>query len=221
MDFEASHQQFLQRHLEHRSGERKGRLKRGHNHAEKLLLQHVWWPVFGNLDDLHPEYEILDWNRKSQYLDFAYLPPYGRFGIECDGFQSHIKDMDRERFSYALNRENFLTAMGWTMIHFSYDDVLYRPEICQMLLQMIISPYLVRNTASPVLSPHEKDLLRFVWSKGKPLRTRDVINHYRVNFRTAQKWLQQLVGKGLLRPITKNQYICHYELAENFAERWL
>ena len=32
---------------------------------------------------------------------------FGRFGIECDGFQSHVKDMDREKFNYSLNRDNF------------------------------------------------------------------------------------------------------------------
>lgn len=63
---------------------------------------------FGNLDHLHPEYEVYDWNRKSQFLDFAYLPAFGRFGNECDGYQSHIKDMDREGFNYSLNRETRL-----------------------------------------------------------------------------------------------------------------
>ena len=112
MPFEQAHQSFIETHHARRSGERKGRLIRGHNYAEKLLLQQVWWPLFGNFDNLHPEYEIYDWNRKSQFLDFAFLTPFGRFGIECDGYQSHIKDMDREKFSYALNRDTFLTGNG-------------------------------------------------------------------------------------------------------------
>lgn len=98
--FEKEHEAFIERHLSARTGERRGRLARGHQYAEKLLLQNVWWPLFGNLDHLHPEYEVYDWNRKSQFLDFAFLPPYGRFGLECDGYQSHVKDMDREKFSF-------------------------------------------------------------------------------------------------------------------------
>lgn len=39
MSFEQAHQAFLERHLASRTGERKGRLLRGHQHAEKLLLQ--------------------------------------------------------------------------------------------------------------------------------------------------------------------------------------
>ncbi|UVI30484.1 BlaI/MecI/CopY family transcriptional regulator [Paenibacillus spongiae] len=214
MNFEQSHQAFLDRHLASRAGERRGRLLRGHNYAEKLLLQNVWWPMFGNLEHLHPEYEIYDWNRKSQFLDFAFLPPFGRFGIECDGFQSHVKDMDRERFSYALNRDTFLTGMGWKMIHFSFDDVQNRPEVCRMLLKLVLSPYLIRDKTASSISPSERDVLRLAWSLGKPLRPKDVIDRYQVNYRTAHKWLQGLIDKGLLRSTSTGKYSCYYEVRE-------
>lgn len=120
MEFEEAHGLFIDQHMKSRTGERRGRLVRGHNFAEKLFLQNVWWPMFESLDDLHPEYEVYDWNRKSQFLDFAFLPQTGSsFGIECDGYQSHVKDMDREKFNYSVNRDTFLTGMGWRMIHFS------------------------------------------------------------------------------------------------------
>jgi hypothetical protein len=109
-EFEQRYNEFLEYHEQQRTGERRGRLVRGHGFAEKLLLQNVWWPLFGTFRNLHPEYEIYDWNRKSQFLDFAYLTDFGRFGLECDGFQSHIKDMAREKHSYAVNRDNFLTV---------------------------------------------------------------------------------------------------------------
>jgi hypothetical protein len=217
MDFETAHQEFMQRHLELRSGERRGRLQRGHNYAEKLLLENVWWPLFGSLNDVHPEYEVLDWNRKSQFLDLAFIPPFGRFGIECDGYQSHVVDMDREKFSYSLNRGTYLKAMGWTMIHFSFDDVKHRPDICRMLLQLVIGPYLLRNQEDVLISPIQKDVLRLIWTTGKPIRPKDVMVHYDVNFRTARKWLQSLVEKRFIRPIIKNHYVCYYELAENFS----
>ncbi len=218
MDFEQAYQLFLERHLALRTGERKGRLLRGHQYAEKLLLQNVWWPLFGNFNDLYPEYEIYDWNRKSQFLDFAFLPPFGRFGLECDGFQSHVKDMDRERFSYSLNRETFLTGIGWKMIHFSFDDVQNRPEVCRMLLQLVISPYLIRNRSADSLSPAEKEVLRLAWSMGKPIRPMDVINQFEVNYRTARKWLQNLVEKGMMRSISQGKRACYYELNEGLPQ---
>jgi len=214
MEFEQAHREFVEHHLARRSGERKGRLLRGHQHAEKLLLRNVWWPLFGTLSHLHPEYEIYDWNRKSQFLDYAYLPPYAKIGIECDGFQSHIKDMDREGFSYALNRDTFLTGMGWTMVHFSYDDVQNRPEVCRMLLQLIVGPYLLRKPASSSLAEAEKDVLRLAWSLGRPVRPKDVIAAQRCNFRTARNRLQALANRGIVKPLERGGLVRSYELTD-------
>ncbi|WP_332461377.1 hypothetical protein [Paenibacillus tianjinensis] len=164
MEFEEVHSLWISQHTSDRMGERKGRLLRGHNFAEKLFLQNVWWPLFESLDFLHPEYEVYDWNRKSQFMDFAFLPQNGaRIGIECDGYQSHIKDMDREKFSYALNRDNFLAGMGWRMLHFSFDDIQKRPEVCRMLLQLALAPYLARHSAVSDILSAEKEVLRLAW----------------------------------------------------------
>ncbi len=221
MDFEKAHKEFLDRHLARRTGERKGRLLRGHLYAEKLLLKNVWWPLFGNLDHLHPEYEVYDWNRKSQYLDFAFLPPFGRFGLECDGFQSHVKDMDREKFSYALNRDTFLTGMGWKMIHFSFDDVQNRPEVCRMLLQLVISPYLIQHRTVHPADLIEKEVLRLAWRLGRWIRPKDVSDHFEVDFRTARKWLRSLVEKGWLNPVARGGDVRYYELKDGSLEHLL
>ncbi|ASA26255.1 hypothetical protein B9T62_09535 [Paenibacillus donghaensis] len=212
-EFEEAHRLWISQHAEQREGEAKGRLLRGHNYAEKLFVQNVWWPLFESLDQLHPEVEIYDWNRKSQFLDFAYLPQNGaRFGLECDGFQSHIKDMDREKFSYALNRDSYLTGMGWRMLHFAFDDIQNRPEICRMLLQLALAPYLTRSrTGGPVLASAEKDVLRYAWSLGRAVRPKDVQLHFELNFRTAQKLLQSLSGKNLLQPVGSGQRVRFYE----------
>lgn len=221
MSFELAHTAFMEDHLARRSGERKGRLLRGHNYAEKLFLQQVWWPLFESLNNLHPEFEIYDWNRKSQFLDFAYFSPAGRIGIECDGFQSHIKDMDREKFSYSLNRNTFLTAMGWRMIHFSFDDIQNRPEVCRMLLQLVISPHLIRTTSAASLTPFEKEVLRLAINLSRPIRPKDIINCFDVNFRTARNWLTCLVEKGVLRKKSANgAYARYYELCDR-AWQWL
>mgnify|MGYP001470689514 CR=1 FL=1 len=212
MDFAQAHAQWLERHIAIRTGERRGRLMRGHQYAEKLLLENVWWPVFGTLEHLHPEYEIYDWNRKSQFLDFAFLPAYGRFGIECDGFQSHVKDLDRESFSYALNRDTFLTGMGWRMLHFSFDDIQKRPEVCRMLLQLVVGPYLLRQPTASTERMLEKDLIRLAWTLGRPLRPKDVTERFGINFRTARKHLRSLCDKGLLKPKDQGRDIRHYEL---------
>ncbi|MEK3944430.1 hypothetical protein NST50_12640 [Paenibacillus sp. FSL E2-0202] len=213
MEFEEAHGLFIDQHMKSRAGERRGRLLRGHNFAEKLFLQNVWWPMFESLDDLHPEYEVYDWNRKSQFLDFAYLPQTGSsFGIECDGYQSHVKDMDREKFNYSVNRDTFLTGMGWRMIHFSFDDIQQRPEVCRMLLQLVLAPYLARKSASVTILSEEKEVLRFAWRLGRPVRPKDVAMHFCINFRTARRLLQSLSEKGLLKPFNQGERIRYYEV---------
>ncbi|OMF37800.1 hypothetical protein BK133_04520 [Paenibacillus sp. FSL H8-0548] len=220
-DFEQSYNEFIEYHELCRNGERRGRLLRGHGFAEKLLLQNVWWPLFGTFRNLHPEYEIYDWNRKSQFLDFAFLPEFGQFGIECDGFQSHIKDMDREKHSYAVNRENFLTGMGWRMLHFTFDDVQRRPEICRMLLQMALAPHLIRSEFDHQITYKEREVLQIAWSLGRKIRPKDVQDHLQINFRTARSRLLSLVQKQLLLPIINGKDIRYYELVEGSHERLL
>lgn len=61
MGFVTAHQAWLDKHVQSREGERKGRLERGHGHGERLFLEKVWWPLFGHFDHLHPEYEVADW----------------------------------------------------------------------------------------------------------------------------------------------------------------
>ncbi|WP_040950819.1 hypothetical protein [Gorillibacterium massiliense] len=221
MDFETAYVAFLQHHLSLRSGERLGRLQRGHRHAEKLLLQNVIWPVLGSLEHLHPEYEVKDWNRKSQFLDWAYLPSFGRFDIECDGYQSHVKDMDRDQFSYSLNRDTYLTATGWTVVHFSYDDVKDRPDICRMLLQMLLAPFFTHPRDNTLLSPNEKEILRLALSLSRPIRPKDVSEHFQIDYRTARKRLLGLVDRDMLKPIVRNKYTCSFVLAEHFSHKWL
>lgn len=213
MEFEMAHSSFMEVHTNGRTGERRGRLLRGHNYAEKLFLLNVWWPLFESLEDLHPEYEVYDWNRKSQFLDFAFLPQNGaRFGIECDGYQSHIKEMDREKFNYALNRDTFLTGMGWKMLHFSFDDIQQRPEVCRMLLQLALAPYLARSRGTQQLLSAEMDVLRLAWRISRPLRPKDVTDYLHVNFRTAHKLLVSLSNKGFIKPVSSNERIRYYEV---------
>ncbi|MGH2828137.1 MAG: endonuclease domain-containing protein [Actinomycetota bacterium] len=57
------------------------------------------------------------------YLDFAY--PNLLLGIEVDGYGYHS---GRERWRRDMHRENQLKRLGWVILHFSWDDIRYRPE---------------------------------------------------------------------------------------------
>lgn len=122
--------------------------------------------------------------------------------------------MDREKFSYALNRETFLTGMGWKMIHFSFDDIRHRPDVCRMLLHMVIGPRMIRQEATSLTALMEKEVLRLAWQLGSLVRPKDVTEHFNVDFRTARKRLQALVDRGYLTPIVRGEDIRYYELKD-------
>lgn len=218
--FHEKHQAFLASHAARRSGERKGRLERGHLHAETLFLENVWFPLHGHFDHLHPEYEVLDWRGRSYFGDFAYLPGELKFMWEIKGYGPHVQEMDRKRYCEELNRETFLHALGFRVISFAYDDVAHRPELCMTLLRMLLSRY--QAAPSPVHRAHlaEKEVIRLLHQLGRPLRPKDVESHFEINHRTALKMLQSLCQKGWLQPIsrTPNGKIVQYGLVRGILE---
>ncbi|MNN84801.1 hypothetical protein D3C81_2020060 [compost metagenome] len=98
------------------------------------------------------------------------------------------------------------------MLHFSFDDVQQRPEVCRMLLQIALAPYLARQTVTSDILSAEKDVLRLAWRLGQPIRPKDVTDIFRINFRTARRLLESLSEKGLLKPIAGGRGVRHYEL---------
>ncbi|GGF59080.1 hypothetical protein GCM10010912_00290 [Paenibacillus albidus] len=141
MVYEQGYDAFIQWHISSRSGERRGRLERGYQHAVALFLRQVWWPLRGGF------YEVLDWRGRSYFADFAFISGPLRLLIEIKGYTAHVREMDRQKYCNELNREAFLTAMGYQVISFAYDDVERRPELCQTLLRMVLSRYMA--TAGP------------------------------------------------------------------------
>jgi hypothetical protein len=217
MSFEMRHAEFVAHHLERRSGERKGRLERGHAHGEKLFLQNVWWPIFGSFDNLHPEYEVLDLRGRPYFGDFAYCPGFLKILIEVKGFNSHIRDMDRKGFCEDTTRELFLQGISFRIYSFAYDDVASRPDLCISLLRLNLSQF--QPSQAPVTRALliEKEVIRLALSLTRYLRPIDVEKHFEVNHRTAVKWLKALVVKGWLRPIHHHpdSKVLQYELVRD------
>ncbi len=214
MKFEEAHAAFIESHLKRRSGERRGRLERGHAHAEVLFARQVWWPLRGSFDDLHPEYEVLDWRGKSYYADFAFSPLLWRILIEIKGFDAHVTSMDRDKYCRELNRELYLEAMGFRVISFAYDDVAYRPELCIHLLRMLLTQLEPHGLQLQPAQLAEKEVIRYAIQLARPIKPIDVVQQLRLNFRTAVKLLHQLCDKGWLTPVHRGQGIrvLYYEL---------
>ncbi|WP_127579892.1 hypothetical protein [Paenibacillus koleovorans] len=196
MNYEEVHAGFIQHHLTRRTGERQGRLERGHLHGEQLFARQVWWELMRSFDHLHPEYEVLDWRGRSYFADFAWLPGYTKLLIEIKGFSKHVRDMDRQSYCRELNREAFLLGLGYPVVSFAYDDVEQRPELCMHLLRSIMSRFQTAEAPVTRLKLAEKELIRLAIQLARPIRPKDVELHFEINHRTAVALLRKLCEKG-------------------------
>lgn len=214
MSFEESYALFLENHLAGRSGERKGRLERGHAHAESLFLRNVWWPLKGSFADLHPEYEVNDWRGRSYFADFAWLSGEVKLLLEIKGYAAHVRDMDRLKYCQELNRETFLHAMGYQVISFAYDDVEQRPDLCVNLLRMVLSRYHPEKAPVSRGLLAEKEVIRLAVRLARPIRPVDLKRHFEIDYRTAMLMLKKCCAKGWLKPAYcgKGERIVRYEL---------
>lgn len=67
-------------------------------------------------------------------VDFAY--PDARLAIEMDGYRWH--GADRARWRGDLARQTKLTASGWTVIRFTWEDITTRPDfVAQTIAAML------------------------------------------------------------------------------------
>lgn len=218
MDFEQAHRLFIEQHLKRRKGERHGRLERGHGHAEKLFLQNIWWELKGNFDGLHPEFELVDWRGRSFYGDFLYIPRHGRikFILEIKGYNTHVKEMDRQGFANECKRELFLEGMGYRVISFAYDDVRDQPQLIVAMLRMLLSLYEPADTAQKYTFA-EHEIIRLALQLVRPVRPKDVTGALSMSYRKALGLLQSLSQRGVFKPATgaDGKRIVRYELMRN------
>jgi len=222
MDYEQAHEDYIQHHLACRTGERRGRLERGHGHAEALFLRNVWWPLRGDFCSLHPEYEVLDWRGRSYFADFSFMPGTVKLLLEIKGYAAHVRDMDRQKYSNELNRETFLCAMGYQVISFAYDDVEQRPELCITLLRMVLSRYMTAAAPEGKVLLADREIMRYVIRQGGSIRPRDIAEYFVLDPKTVRNILHKLCEKGWLNPVKRGGGVrkVRYELARNVLDYW-
>lgn len=204
MNFEQAHRQFIEHHLSRRTGERRGRLERGHAHGEKAFLEKVWWALKGDFGGLHPEYELLDWRSRPFYPDFVYFSKSSilKLVIEIKGYTKHIQEMDRQGHGNSCKRELFFEGVGYRVVSVSYDDIRDQPELIVALLRMLLSQYESEQPIARTISFAANETIRLALSRGRKVRPLDVQNALGMTHRRAVKELRQLCESGWFRPET-------------------
>ncbi|WP_339254642.1 hypothetical protein [Paenibacillus sp. FSL P2-0136] len=222
MGFAEEHQRWLEYHKKRRTGERLDRLDRGHRHGEQMFVERVWWPIFGKLDDLHPEYEVADWRGRPYFVDFVWKPGQVKFAIEIKGYGPHVQNTDRTRYRQELNRETYLQIAGYRVIAIPYDDLESAPEQTISLLKALLTPSLLKTSSEGCsqFTRIERDILRMASRMNGMIRPVDVVKGLGVNRRTARKYINILCEKGKFKPVLAqdSSRVCRYELIHSFID---
>ena len=225
MGFAEEHQKWLAYHKKIRSGERLDRLERGHGHGEKTFVERVWWPIFGNLDNLHPEYEVSDWRGRPYFVDMVWKPGQVKFAIEIKGYGPHVQQMDRTRYRQELNRETYLQIAGYRVVAVPYDDLESTPDLTISLFKSLLIPSLLQNADGEKsrYTRMEKEILQLAVHSNGFIRPIDLVNTLGADSKTIRKYMNSLCKKGKFKPVTTRNCsrICRYEYVHSVLDNGL
>lgn len=213
MDFTDAYQALIRFHSRRRTGEDKERIVDGLGHAERLFLEHVWWPAFAHFDGLHPEYRVRDFRDALRYIDFAYIHPSFRIAIEIDGAGTHWRYITDEQFSDHCLRQNHLVTDGWHVLRFAFRDVQRRPRLCQQTIQQLIGR-LAADSESGIrqLGSVKRDIVRLLAGRGRPVTPHEVALRVQVTNQTAIRHLRDLAASKWVEAASGSDRIRSYQL---------
>ncbi|MCL6454688.1 MAG: endonuclease domain-containing protein [Alicyclobacillus sp.] len=210
MGFLDAYEKLLEFHRSRRRGPALNRLLPDLGPGERSFLKAVWWPLFRNFEGLHPEYEVHDPGYGTRFIDFAYIRPGFRLAVEIDGATTHWREITQEQFSDHCRRQNTLVISGWTVLRFSYLDVVQRPLDCQRSIRQLLQQF------GPIpqlpLSPCERELVRFASRSATPVRPAAAAMHLHVSTKHARKLLHSLVAQEWLEPAGGQVRVTAYRL---------
>jgi very-short-patch-repair endonuclease len=92
----------------------------------------------------HFQFEVRHRGRLIARVDFAY--PDERLALEVDGFEVHGTP---NAFQHDLERQNRLVAAGWTVLRFTWLDVVRRPEWVAVQVAAVRRPRTVEFDPQP------------------------------------------------------------------------
>lgn len=217
MSLEMEHEKWIKWHLNHRHGERKDALKRGHGYGNRLFVESIWWPLSRHFQNLHPEFEVMDWRGRSYFVDFMWILGTYRIAFEIMDYGSHGKD--RTKYRMDLNRTLFLQSQQCHVISISLDEMKENPAFIQAALQNALAPYQTFHIgeAGPAIQQFDKverQLMRYAIRHNRIVRPTLAAKELEIHKQTIIKYCRELVSRGRFRPVAAGPSgkIYHYEL---------
>lgn len=171
-----------------------------------------------NFDNLNSYFEMCDSTKGSSSLDYAFLIGNVVLNVDCDGIDSHAKEINRTKFVDHLVRQNHLILDGWKVHRYSYDDAMESPRMCRQILMQFMERWVSGNKANQVakLSAEERDILCLALRRGYIVRAKDVSQLLAVDNQKARKLLHNLCTKKMLSSSGEgNDLVFSYKLNKN------
>lgn len=214
--FDEVYESWLARHIaEEDNPRRRGLLKKGLSHGTVTFLRSIWFPVFGNLNDLHPEYEVRDFTNRYRYLDLAYMPGGAKGCIEIHDYRSHARDVEVERFKDLCMKQSMLVLDDWSFLPIAYLSIRDDPGMCKQLVLSFVEKFLSIDVTSG-LNWAEKETLRFARRLMRVFEARELAAHLALSENRTRFILRSLVAKNLLTVASGNMRYRTYRLSKNF-----
>ncbi len=221
-NFEKAYVKWLEMHKAAASGERLRRLIKRHGYGEKLLLEQGWWPVLGTLEHLHPEYELIGINGERYFIDIAFIRDPKSTASEADSFSYHARDIDRDQFSRALDRQNEIVLSDWNILRFSIDKLKDNPEACQNTIRrMLICWYGKEDEILRNLNIYQRELVRVAIRSSTPFSAADARQILGKKDNFTRSTLQSLIHMNILEAASGNQRIHRYRLSTSRNWRYV
>lgn len=210
--FRKNYEHFLEHHRDRRSGEALKRLDNGLGHSELLFLETVWWPMYHDFSNLHPEYQVRDYNGGHRYIDFAYIATSLKIAIEVDGFGPHRKDMTSQQFTQECRRQNMLVIDQWHVLRFSTAHVQENPKLCQQTVEQLFGRFGRTAQDMAQLSVFEREIIRLATGATTPLTPQATANFLHISTKSAYRVLHDLTANHWLEPTGGKTRITRYQL---------
>ncbi len=186
-------------------------LKKGLGHGTIEFLRLIWFPVMGNFDHLHPEYEIRDLHSQIRYLDLVYMPDGVKGCIEIHGYRSHARDIEVIRFKDLCMKQALLVLDDWHFFSIAYLSIRDEPELCKQLVLSFVGKFLSTN-ASSHLTWAKTESLRFSRRLMRPFTPSELAAHLQYSEQHSRIILRSLVKKQKLIVASGKQWYPTYRL---------
>jgi len=212
--FNTIYEQWLQDQIDREKNPRRRELlNNGLGHGTVEFLRTIWFPAIGNLDYLHPEYEVRDLNNGWRYLDLAYMPGGAKGCIEIHGYRSHARDIEASRFKDLCMKQALLVIDDWRFLPIAYLSIRNDPAICKQLVLSFVGKFLSIDTSAE-LSWSEAETLRFARRTMRPFTPKELSKHLRMSEPHSRVILHNLVNNQKIVIVSGKQRYRTYQLPQ-------